>query len=318
MSAPLSGIRVVELASFVAAPAAGALLADLGAEVIKVEVPWGEIYRHSLPRYAGYDSDFGLAPHFHMDNRGKRSVALDLVLPQAVEALRRLVERADVLLTNVLPSRLAKFGLDPERLRVERPELIVARLSGFGPVGPEADAPAFDYSSYWARTGFMDMLHEPDAPPAFQRPGMGDHSASLALVVGVLSALRQRDSGGAGSRGPRGTGVGVGVGEIVVSSSPPQLARTAGRLRVSPAAATPRCRNSRRVHRERRLRLVRTSSPSSSAPLDLAQRDSVCQRRQAARRCWVEPYEYMMQVIQSTTRAGLASPSISTVRVRVV
>jgi len=198
MTAPLAGIRVIELASFVAAPAAGALLADLGAEVIKVEVPWGEIYCHSLPRYAGFDSDFGLAPHFQMDNRGKRSVALDLALPQAVEALQRLVDRADVLLTNVLPSRLAKFGLDPATLQAKRPELIVARLSGYGPEGPEADSPAFDYSTYWARTGFMDMLHEPDAPPAFQRPGMGDHSASLALVVGVLSALRQRERGEAG------------------------------------------------------------------------------------------------------------------------
>jgi len=198
MAAPLAGIRVVELASYVAAPAAGALLADLGAEVIKVEVPWGEIYRHSLPRFAGYESDFGLAPHFHMDNRGKRSVALDLALPEAVSALQRLVARADVLLTNMLPARLAKIGLEPARLRASRPELIVARLSGYGPVGPEADAPAFDYSSYWARTGFMDLLHEPDAPPAFQRPGMGDHSASLALVVGVLSALRQRDRGAPG------------------------------------------------------------------------------------------------------------------------
>ena len=198
MSAPLEGVRVVELASFVAAPAAGALLADLGAEVIKVEVPWGEVYRHSLPRFAGYESDFGLAPHFHMDNRGKRSVALDLALPQAVEALQRLVARADVLLTNMLPARLARIGLDPEALRAERPELIVARLSGFGPVGPEADSPAFDYSTFWARTGFMDLLHEPDAPPAFQRPGMGDHSASLALAVGVLAALRQRDRGAPG------------------------------------------------------------------------------------------------------------------------
>jgi crotonobetainyl-CoA:carnitine CoA-transferase CaiB-like acyl-CoA transferase len=195
MSAPLTGIRVVELASFVAAPAASALLADLGAEVIKVEVPWGEFYRHSLPRYAGYKSDFGLAPHFHMDNRGKRSVALDLALPEAVAALQRLVDSADVLITNMLPARLAKLELDPTRLRERRPELIVARLSGFGPVGAEANAPAFDYSSYWARTGFMDMLHEPDAPPAFQRPGMGDHSAALALVVGILSALRQRDRG---------------------------------------------------------------------------------------------------------------------------
>jgi len=195
MTAPLSGIRVVELASFVAAPAAGALLADLGAEVIKVEVPWGEIYRHSLPRFAGYDSDFGLAPHFHMDNRGKRSLALDLALPEAVDALHRLVERADVLLTNMLPARLAKLGLDPSALRARRPELIVARVSGYGPVGGEANSPAFDYSTYWARTGFMDMLHEPDAPPAFQRPGMGDHSASLALVTGILAALRQRDRG---------------------------------------------------------------------------------------------------------------------------
>jgi crotonobetainyl-CoA:carnitine CoA-transferase CaiB-like acyl-CoA transferase len=130
-----------------------------------------------------------------MDNRGKRSVALDLALPAAVEALQRLVDRADVFLTNMLPARLAKLGLDPNVLRERRPALIVARLSGFGPTGAEANAPAFDYSSYWARTGFMDTLHEPDAPPAFQRPGMGDHSAALALVTGILSALRQRDRG---------------------------------------------------------------------------------------------------------------------------
>jgi len=195
MSAPLAGIRVVELASFVAAPAAGALLADLGAEVIKVEVPWGEIYRHSLPRYAGYESDFGLSPHFQMDNRGKRSVALDLALPEAVTALQRIVAGADVMLTNMLPARLEKYGVDAESLHRRHPALIVARLSGYGPVGPEADSPAFDYSTYWARTGLMDLPHEPDAPPAFQRPGMGDHSASLALVVGVLSALRQRERG---------------------------------------------------------------------------------------------------------------------------
>jgi crotonobetainyl-CoA:carnitine CoA-transferase CaiB-like acyl-CoA transferase len=198
MSAPLTGIRVVELASFVAAPAAGALMADLGADVVKVEVPWGEIYRHSLPRMAGYNSEFPLAPHFQMDNRGKRSVALDLALPEAVAALHALVDRADVLLTNMLPERLARIGLDPAALHAKRPALIVARLSGYGPTGPEANSPAFDYSTYWARTGFMDMLHEPDAPPAFQRPGMGDHSASLALVVGVLSALRQRDRGAPG------------------------------------------------------------------------------------------------------------------------
>ncbi len=198
MAIPLEGIRVVEIASFVAAPACGALLADLGASVVKVEVPWGEIYRHSLPRFAGYDSEFPIAPHFQMDNRGKRSLTLDLALPEAVQALHRVVAKADVVLTNMLPARLEKYGLDAERLLAERPELIVARLSGYGPEGAEANAPAFDYSSYWARTGLMDQLHEPDAPPAFQRPGMGDHSASLSLAVGILSALRTRDVDGKG------------------------------------------------------------------------------------------------------------------------
>ncbi len=196
MAAPLDGIKVVEVASFVAAPACGALLADLGAEVVKVEVPWGEIYRHSVPRLAGYTSDFAGAPHFQMDNRGKKSLALDLALPQAVEVLARLVESADVLLTNMLPERQAKYGIDPETLLARHPHLVIARLSGFGPEGDEANAPAFDYSSYWARTGLMDQLHEPGAPPAFQRPGMGDHSASLSLAVGILSALRMRDREG--------------------------------------------------------------------------------------------------------------------------
>ena len=198
MAAPLEGIRVVEIANFVAAPACGALLADLGADVIKVEVPWGEIYRHSLPRFAGFDSDFAGAPHFHMDNRGKRSLALDLALPQAVDVLAKVIDGVDVVLTNMLPERQAKYGLDPETLLAKHPRLIVARLSGYGPEGDEANAPAFDYSSYWARTGLMDQLHEPDAPPAFQRPGMGDHSASLSLAVGILSALRTRERDGQG------------------------------------------------------------------------------------------------------------------------
>ncbi len=198
MTAPLEGIKVVEIASFVAAPACGALLADLGADVIKVEVPWGEIYRHSQPRFAGFESDFEGAPHFHMDNRGKKSLALDLALPQAVDVLAKLIDDADVVLTNMLPERQAKYGIDPDTPLERRPHLVIARLSGYGPDGPEANAPAFDYSSYWARTGLMDQLHEPDAPPPFQRPGMGDHSASLSLAVGILSALRARDREGPG------------------------------------------------------------------------------------------------------------------------
>ncbi len=198
MSAPLAGIRVVEIASFVAVPAAGALLADLGAEVIKVEVPWGEIYRHSTPRLAGFDSDFTAGPPFQMDNRGKRSLALDLVLPQAQEALRKVISTADIVITNVLPARLEKYGLDPDSLCADQPELIVGRLSGYGPEGERANDPAFDYTAFWALSGLMDHLHDLDAPPGWMRPGIGDHSAAMALVVGLLAALRTRDAGGSG------------------------------------------------------------------------------------------------------------------------
>ena len=131
MSAPLAGIKVVEIASFVAVPSAGALLADMGAEVIKVEVPWGEVYRHATPRLAGFDHDFAAGPPFQMDNRGKRSLGLDLALPQAVDALGKVIDGADVVITNVLPSRLVKYGVDPETLRAKNPKLIFARLSGY-------------------------------------------------------------------------------------------------------------------------------------------------------------------------------------------
>jgi crotonobetainyl-CoA:carnitine CoA-transferase CaiB-like acyl-CoA transferase len=198
MTAPLTGIRVVEIASFVAAPAAGALLADLGAEVIKVEVPGGEVYRNTRPRMLGFQSDFDAAPHFQMDNRGKRSLALDLTRLAALTALGRVIDRADVVLTNMLPERLERFGLDPESLRGSRPDLIVARLTGYGPEGPEANTPSFDYAAFWARSGLMHQLREPDSPPAWLRPGMGDHSASLALSTGILAALRTRDRGEGG------------------------------------------------------------------------------------------------------------------------
>lgn len=198
MNAPLEGIRVVEIASYVAAPAAGALLADLGAEVVKVEVPQGEIYRYALPKFLGLDSEFGESPQFHMDNRGKRSLTLDVTRSPARAALQKVIDRADIVLTNMVPARLEKYGLDPATQRARRPELIFAMLNGFGGEGDEASNPAFDYIAYWARTGFMDIMHERDAPPAFQRPGIGDHAAGLSLTAGILAALRMRDQSGEG------------------------------------------------------------------------------------------------------------------------
>lgn len=198
MTAPLAGIKVVEIASFVAVPAAGALLADMGAEVVKVEVPWGEVYRHASPKLAGFDSDFPAGAPYQMDNRGKRSLGLDLALPQAQDALRKVIAGADVLITNVLPARLEKYGLAPERLQSEKPSLIFARLSGYGPDGDRANDPAFDYTAFWSLSGLMDHLHDLESPPGWMRPGVGDHSAAMAMVTGILGALRVRDQGGEG------------------------------------------------------------------------------------------------------------------------
>jgi len=198
VEAPLAGVRVVEVASFVAVPAAGALLADLGADVVKVELPRGEVYRHGRPRFAGYDSDFPENPAFHMDNKGKRSLTLDLTRGECREALLRLVDRTEIFITNLLPARRKKFGLDHETLLERNPRLLVGAVSGYGHGGPGADWPAFDYSTYWARTGMMDIMRDEGVPPSLQRPAVGDHAAAVNLVCGLLAAMRMRDATGEG------------------------------------------------------------------------------------------------------------------------
>ncbi len=196
---PLEGIRVIEIAHYVAVPAAGALLADLGAEVIKIELPpRGEIYRRSRPKFAGYASEFPEGPAFHLDNRGKRSLMLDLTRPEARDALLRLVDRADVVTTNLLPARRKKYGLDHESLLARRPSLIVAAINGFGGRGAEANRPAFDYAAFWAASGLMDVMRDEGLRPSMLRPGIGDHIAASNLVVAILAALRMRDATGTG------------------------------------------------------------------------------------------------------------------------
>jgi crotonobetainyl-CoA:carnitine CoA-transferase CaiB-like acyl-CoA transferase len=199
MHLPLEGVRVVEIAHYVAVPAAGALLADLGAEVIKVEQPpGGEIYRRTRLKYIGYASEFSEYPAFQMDNRGKRSILLDLTRPEARDALLRVIDGAEVVITNLLPARRRKYGLDHETLLARCPRLIVGAINGYGLGGEEADRPAFDYAAYWARTGMMDSMRDEGVPPSLQRPGVGDHAASVSLVCGILAAMRMRDATGAG------------------------------------------------------------------------------------------------------------------------
>ena len=192
---PLAGVRVVELGIWVAAPAAAAMLADWGADVVKVEQPGGDPNRHTL-RHVGHDAD--AEPPFELDNRGKRSVVLDLREQAGQDALDRLLGWADVFLTNLRPGALERLGLDPGSLRSRYRRLIIGTLTGYGWAGPERDRAGYDVSAFWARTGIAAMLNPAGDPPPGIRPGMGDRMAAANLVAGVLAALHYRERTGDG------------------------------------------------------------------------------------------------------------------------
>lgn len=202
MAAPLDGIRVVEAANWLAAPSASALLADLGADVIKIEQPAGDAWRHALMRgqQPGYDPDTGIDAPYELDNRGKRGIALALDQPAAADAARRLIADADVFITNLTAPRLQRYRLEMDDLREINDRFVYVVLTGYGTRGEDAHKTAFDYSAFWARSGIMSLIGEPDGPPMPCRPGQGDHATALNLLSGTLAALRLRDLTGEGQR----------------------------------------------------------------------------------------------------------------------
>ena len=200
MTGAMAGIKVVELAHWVAMPAAMAIMADWGAEVVKIENPQGGDPVRGFMGMGIYPFDLSLSPPFEMDNRNKRSVVLDMRRPEAQEAVHRLVAEADVFATNLEPDTLSRFGVEYEALAAKHPRLIYASLSGYGDDGEEWERPGFDYSAHWARSGIMGVLGEPDGPPVSPRPGFGDHSTSLAIVSAVSAALFNRERTGKGQR----------------------------------------------------------------------------------------------------------------------
>ena len=196
MTRPLAGIRVVEAATWLAAPAGAALLADLGADVIKIEPPGGDPWRHFDLRSMGFEHEFAINYGFELDNRGKRSITVALERPGGPELVRRLCAGADIFVTNLM--RRERWGLDAETLRAANPSLIYAAVSGYGEEGPDADRAGFDYAAFWARSGIMALSGEPPSPPAFCRTGQGDHATALNLLSAILVALRTRDLTGEG------------------------------------------------------------------------------------------------------------------------
>src|SRR6266513_971387 len=192
-----SGLKVVDLASFIAGPAAAVILSDFGADVIKVEPPQGELWRiaNKIPPQP-------IAPEpyqWHLNNRNKRGVALDLKAPGAAKILRRMVEWADVLIVNTPHAARKKLGLEYEDVAPWNPRLIYADLTGFGEKGPDASLPGFDITAYWARSGLLSLTRDAGAPPTWPVSGSGDHATAVGLFSAIVMGLYRRERTGKGS-----------------------------------------------------------------------------------------------------------------------
>ncbi|MGB5755587.1 MAG: CoA transferase [Acidimicrobiales bacterium] len=198
MTSPLDGVRVVEIASFAAAPTAAAIMADLGAEVIKVEAVGGDPIRGLMKQAKVPDGEINPDYPFQFINRGKQSIELNLDDPAGVAVAHRLVAVADVVILNLLPDRRRRFQLDVDQLHSIKPDLVIGLLSGYGEQGDEINRPGYDLTAFFARSGLMGGMTPPDGVPPHPRPGQGDHTTSIALFGGLMAGLRGRDLTGEG------------------------------------------------------------------------------------------------------------------------
>lgn len=196
---PLEGIKVVELATVVAAPTAGRMLSAYGAEVIKVESLTGDDYRVAGNFECVVCEDYK-NPLFTIQNSGKKLVSIDLKQPEGKKAMLRLLDGADVFLTNVRTGGLQRLGLDYESLHERFPRLVYAHFSGFGPKGPVASNPGFDSTAFWLRSGPMADWQVPGSFPFNPTYAFGDMATSSVLFSGILMALLGRERTGHGTR----------------------------------------------------------------------------------------------------------------------
>lgn len=196
---PLEGVKVVEMATFIAVPAVGRILADLGAEVVKIEAAKGDNLRYTAPN-EGRPSDPHEDTNFDLENANKKGIIVDLRTDEGHEILYKLLDQADIFLTNWRPQALQRKGFDYESLKDRYPHLVYANLTGFGEKGPDKDLPGFDYTAFFARSGWSGSLYQKGTVPSNLIPALGDHQGALALTVGVLAALYRAKATGQGEK----------------------------------------------------------------------------------------------------------------------
>ncbi len=196
MPGPLEGVKVVELGMWVAGPACAGILADWGADVIKLEPPG--IGNPARTYQALFGEVMPDNPVFEMDNRAKRSLAVDLRVPEGQALALELLDDADVFVTNLRRSALERWGIGPDEMLERNPGLVYQLITGYGLEGDDADRPAYDIGGFWARSGVAGLLRAPDGPLPFQRGGMGDHPTGSSTAGAVCAALVARARTGEG------------------------------------------------------------------------------------------------------------------------
>src|SRR6059036_2947265 len=192
-----SGLKVVDLASFIAGPSAAVILSDFGANVIKVEPPSGDMWRigNKLPPQPQAKDAY----QWHLANRNKRGLSLDLKSPSAQQVLERLVKWADVFIVNTPHPARKRLKLEYEDVVQWNPRLIYADVTGFGEKGPDAELPGFDITAYWARSGLLSMTRDAGSPPTWPVAGSGDNATAVAIYAAIVTALYRRERTGKGS-----------------------------------------------------------------------------------------------------------------------
>lgn len=185
-------LKVVDCGSYVAGPAATTVLADLGADVIKIEPAEGDPLRRLAPVYPSY--------FWRLDARTKRGLSIDLKHPTGREAFERLIRTTDVFVTNYRTSLVERLGLDYETLDAINPRLVYGHMSGYGTRGDEAERTAFDSTAWWGRSGMQDWIRNKGADTTVSSPGMGDHATAMSLFGAIMAALYQREHTGHGAR----------------------------------------------------------------------------------------------------------------------
>ena len=196
----LSGVRVLEVAAWTFVPSAGAVLAEWGAEVIKVEPLDGGDPQRGLVTMGIVDAGGGSVNYMiEIPNRGKKSIGVDLSTPGGQEVVRELAKTCDVFLTSYLPNRRKKFGIDVDDIRSVNPSIVYVRGSGHGPKGPDSDKPGYDGVSYWARGGIATVLTEAADELVRSRPAFGDLLGGMTIAGGIAAALYRKATTGEGT-----------------------------------------------------------------------------------------------------------------------